>query len=178
MEAGSGLDRARSSGIGGRRLGVDLVILRLLRGLRRYPCPPTSPEFDLFPFLRPQNITKIKSRIAIGAQTKLGAFCTTWFKNRVKAVKHPPAMTTDRGSSLLDAALKPSIRNSIPSPALPGSTSREKGTRKESTNKTRQTQGGGRLPRVHSTPFHFGSNFSPQLTLSLNFTDCPLASRG
>jgi len=147
------------------------------RNFPRYFLACVPPGLDLSALRLPQNITNTKRKMAIGAQRKLGVLCMPWFKARTNTVKQPPATTTDGGSSLLDAALKPTIRNSIPSPALPGSTSREKGTRNESTNKDTANARRSHLLRVHSTPFHFGRNFSPQLSGSLNLIASPCSGR-
>ena len=53
----------------------------------------------------------------------------------VNAAKQVPITRTEVGSSLLDTARNPIIGNKTPSPDLPGSKSREKGTHWATQNK-------------------------------------------
>jgi hypothetical protein len=72
-----------------------------------------------------------------------------------------PMSTTDVGSSLLETARKPTIRNNIPAPHLPGSKLGEYGTMSESTKTNAATARRNILCHVHWIFADFGSrNFS------------------
>ncbi len=89
-------------------------------------------------------------------QTKLGDFSRPWFMQLVNAAKQVPITRTEVGSSLLDTARNPIIRNKTPSPDLPGSKSREKGTKSESIAENTATPSRNIIFHVHCLFSHFG----------------------
>jgi hypothetical protein len=81
---------------------------------------------------RPQKSTTNNEGTMSHIQTGLD-FTILWLKQLARTAKQLPTATTSIGSSLRESALKPKMRNSMPSPALPGSRSREMGMKNEST---------------------------------------------
>jgi hypothetical protein len=79
-----------------------------------------------------------------------------WLKQLARTAKQVPTAKTRIGSSLRESALKPKMRNSIPSPALPGSTSREIGTKNESTAENAATERRNIIRHVQRRFSHFG----------------------
>src|ERR1700688_3483300 len=76
------------------------------------------------------------------------------------AARQVPITSTDIGSSLLDTALKATIRNMMPSPDRPGSTSRAMGARNESTNKNTETASRNMFLHVQRLCAHLGRAIS------------------
>src|SRR5579864_1152072 len=78
----------------------------------------------------------------------------------VKPASSVPMTITGVGSSRLDAALKPKMRNNALSPDRPGSKCSLKGTKHESINTTTATQRRKIICHVQSFFFCFGSKKS------------------
>ena len=104
---------------------------------------------------RPQKSTT-NNKGTISHIQAMPALTMPWLKQLARTAKQVPEAKTRIGSSLRESALKPKMRNSMPSPALPGSKSREMGMKNESTAENTATERRNIIRAVQRRFCHFG----------------------